>query len=248
MKVSIVMQSYLGEYPGSRKDSDIKFIRAVNSFINQTYKNSELIIVSDGCDITHRLYYEYFKTNDRIKYVYVDKDTLNMYEVNGEKFYRGLPRQVGRTLVTGEITTYMDSDDIILPTHIENILNEWTKYDKIEWLINLSLYENIDRYINPIDNDSKYMEDPKEDEIIEINGLSSKWLPYRYMRENGFLWHPIQPTTLTHLSSVTTKWEDTFGKSEDADFNDRLKDKYKLGTYYTSPTYVRCHYPNRWDY
>ena len=106
------MQSYLGQYPGSRSDSSTKFIRAVQSFLDQTHKDSELIIVSDGCEKTHQLYYELYKSEPRIKYVYVDKDTPNMYE--GEvKYYRGLPRQIARSLVTGEITTYMDSDDYV---------------------------------------------------------------------------------------------------------------------------------------
>lgn len=248
MKVSVVMQSYLGEYPGSRKDSDVKFIRAVNSFINQTYKNSELIIVSDGCDITHKLYYEHFKANDRIKYVYVDKDTLNMYEVNGEKFYRGLPRQVGRTLVTGEITTYVDSDDIILPTHIENITNEWVKHNDISWLINLSWYENIDRVHNPIIEYDGDIEPPNMNEIITIDSLESEWVPFKNKMTETSIFVPLQPTTLTHLSDLDIKWEDTYGNSEDIKFNRELRLKFQKGEYYWTPTYVRCHYPNRWDY
>ena len=56
MKTSHIMQAYLGEYPGSRSDSDKKFLRAVYSFIEQDDKNSELIIVSDGCKIVDELY------------------------------------------------------------------------------------------------------------------------------------------------------------------------------------------------
>ena len=54
------MQSYLGDYPGSRTEPERKFVRAVNSFLNQTNKNSELIIVSDNCKITEKLYKENF--------------------------------------------------------------------------------------------------------------------------------------------------------------------------------------------
>jgi hypothetical protein len=248
MKVSVIMQSYLGEYPGSRVNSDIKFLRAVKSFIDQEDKESELIIVSDGCMITHDLYYEHFKTNDRIKYVYVDKDTLNMYEETDKKFYRGFPRQVGRALVTGEITAYMDSDDFILPNHISEIKSNWLKYPKIEWLINLSWYENIHRLHNPIVNLNHTIQKPLESEIIEIDGLSSKWIPYRNIRENGIVWIPTQPTTLNHSSNLDVKWVDTFEISEDTFFNDQLRDKFNLGTYYATPTYVRCHYPNRWDF
>ena len=55
-KISIIMQVYLGEYPGARTDSISKFKRAVKSFQNQIYKNCELIIVADGCTKTHQTY------------------------------------------------------------------------------------------------------------------------------------------------------------------------------------------------
>ena len=211
MKVSVIMQSYLGEYPGSRVNSDIKFLRAVKSFIDQEDKESELIIVSDGCMITHKLYYDHFKTNDRVKYVYVDKDTLNMYEETNEKFFRGFPRQVGRTLATGEITTYMDSDDFLLPTHISEIKKHWVRYTDISWLINLSWIENVHRFYNPIIEYDHTIQKPIVSEITEIIGLPSEWIPYRNIRENNLVWIPTQTCTLTHLSnSIAQAWAGAF--------------------------------------
>jgi len=248
MKVSVVMQSYLGEYPGSRTNSDVKFIRAVNSFLNQDDKDSELIIVSDGCMKTHNLYYEHFKKNDRVKYAYIDKDTLNMYETTDKKFYRGFPREVGRTLVTGEITTYMDSDDFILPNHISEIKLNWSKHNNISWLINLSWIENIHRFHNPILEYEHSIYPPLKSEIFEINGLPSKWLPYSNKIDDKTVIIPMQTWVLNHLSNLDVRWMDTFDNNEDVIFNKKLRNKYKGDNFYTSPTYVRCHYQNRWDY
>ena len=78
MKFSIIMQVYLGKYPGSRSNPVKKFTRAVQSFIDQTYSNSELIIISDGCQIVHDIYHKYYKDNTRIKYAYLDKDEIQM--------------------------------------------------------------------------------------------------------------------------------------------------------------------------
>ena len=50
MKISVIMASFL--QMGHKTNQDIKFVRAVKSFLNQTYKDKELIIVSDGCQKT----------------------------------------------------------------------------------------------------------------------------------------------------------------------------------------------------
>ena len=65
-KLSIIMQSFLKDYPGARSDPERKFIRAVYSVISQTNQNWELVIVSDGCSITEKLYNDYFREYDNI--------------------------------------------------------------------------------------------------------------------------------------------------------------------------------------
>ena len=238
------MQSYLGEYPGSRSESDLKFIRAVESFINQSDKDSELIIVSDGCELTHSLYYKHFKLIERVKYVYVDKDTPNMYE-GKEKYYRGLPRQFGITLATGDVITYMDTDDYLLPNTVEIIKKYWNHY----------LNESIDfkwaMTSHWIDNQVgvKFWEPSPstttKGDLFVIDGLEDKWVEC-HMTDPSLVMSAT--FAISHTRDLPVKWEDTIGQpSEDTLFANKM---YKNGRGFIiqEPYYVRCHYSKQWDY
>lgn len=244
MRISYIMQSYLGQYPGSRSDSSTKFIRAVQSFLDQTHKDSELIIVSDGCEKTHQLYYELFKAEPRIKYIYVDKDTPNMYE--GEvKYYRGLPRQVARSIATGEITTYMDSDDFLLP-HAASTLNEiWSRAELTKgWALIDRWYDN-EAMLRHKKIDSIIL----EPELHEFNSLDGKWIMSRMSHPS----YVLQATwAISHRSHAITKWKDVVGEtySEDTAFSRSLIKEFGVqnGFLIQSAYYVRCHYTGLWDY
>ena len=117
--ITWIMQSYLGEYEGSRANSDKKFIRAVKSFLAIPDERTQLVIASDGCEITHKLYYKHFKKEPRIEYVYVDKNTPKMYEKSKDgsnnQYYRGLPRQAGLpTVMPNSLSTQSTNSEAAL--------------------------------------------------------------------------------------------------------------------------------------
>jgi len=123
MKFTVIMSSYLYPYPGSATNREIKFIRSVKSFINQTYENKELIIVSDGCDITNRLFDENFSKYDNIKLIKLNKQPL----------YSGEMRNVAFNESTGDIITYLDSDDALGKRHLQIIFEQFDM-DKNDWV------------------------------------------------------------------------------------------------------------------
>jgi len=123
LKVTVIMASFLGDYPGSAKNRDKKFIRAVKSFKNQTYHNKELIIVSDGCEKTTQLFNENFINDENIKLIQLPKQVL----------YSGEMRNVALREATGDIITYLDSDDVIGKTHIEIIIKQFDT-EKYDWV------------------------------------------------------------------------------------------------------------------
>jgi len=122
-KVSVIMASYLLPYPGSASNRDKKFIRAVNSFKKQTYKNIELIIVSDGCQITIDLYNKYLINDKNIKLIQIPKQQL----------YSGEMRNIAFQLADGDIISYLDSDDILGSNHIQKIVDQFD-LDKFDWV------------------------------------------------------------------------------------------------------------------
>ena len=252
--ISWIMQSYLGEYPGSRLDSDKKFIRAVKSFLAVNDPRSQLVIASDGCELTHALYYKHFKKHENISYVFVDKSVPNMYETTEDqssKYYRGIPRQAARAIAEGYLIAYMDSDDYILPGASKVIKTYWNGTVKekpsvdYKWAILGHWYDNIaftkkyptHDYTLPIG------------EPIKIKGLKSKWQKHQMLEGNvlSSTWGAI------HRHDCNTKWLDIIsdpnkgGSSEDAIFWRALR-KEGEGFLINDGFYVRCHYTGIWDY
>lgn len=119
MKISVIMASFLG-MPG-RQNMDLKFKRAVNSFINQTYEDKELIIVSDGCEITNQIYNNEFSKINNIHLIPIPKQPL----------YSGIMRNIAFDVAEGDIITYLDADDAIGKNHLKIISEQFDieKYD-----------------------------------------------------------------------------------------------------------------------
>jgi glycosyltransferase involved in cell wall biosynthesis len=129
MRISVIMASYLNEYTSgphkSATNREFKFRRAVNSFLNQTFKDAELIIVSDGCEKTNQITHNEYLNNSSIKLIELQKQPL----------FSGNVRQTGLNAAVGEIICYLDSDDVFGEYHLQ-IINtfddrnfDWCYYD-----------------------------------------------------------------------------------------------------------------------
>lgn len=244
--VSVVMQTYLGDYPGSRADSVKKFRRAVESFLLQDYKNCELIIVSDGCEITHREYNSLYADVRNIKYVYVDKNGLpNMYyESDGRKFYRGVPRRLGVSAASGDLITYMDSDDYLHPKFLSTIVYYHNLTPEADWMVNVAWYDHVNILKVPFAQIGDAIQPYSDSQIISVGKLNANFVETKV--KDGMVVNT--PWLLAHKSSCHIKWLDQFGTvSEDVDFARRLRAAYPNGMKYMQPTYFRCHYTGLWD-
>lgn len=110
MKISIIMPTY-------NRAFIIK--RAVDSVISQTYSDWELIIIDDGSsDNTQEVIKPY--TDSRITYIGHNQN-------KGVNFARNF----GLSKCTGEVITFLDSDDEFLPytlAHIHEYIKKYSSY------------------------------------------------------------------------------------------------------------------------
>jgi len=117
--ITVIMPVYLGAYQGAATNREIKFIRAVKSFLNQTYNNKRLIIVADGCKRTSEIYGSKWQGNPKVSLLTLEKQPL----------FSGYVRQCGlQNVGTDGVVAYLDSDDYFEQDHLEMIMSQF-KYD-----------------------------------------------------------------------------------------------------------------------
>ena len=90
--------------------------RCVDSIVNQTYKNLEIILVDDGSpDRCPQMCDEYAEKNSRIKVVHKKNGGLSD------------ARNVGMAVATGEYISFIDSDDYVSDDFFECLLDVMNK-------------------------------------------------------------------------------------------------------------------------
>lgn len=128
MKISVIVPIY---------NSGKLLSKCIDSIINQTYKNLEIILVNDGSndDITLSICIEYKKKDDRI--------TL----INNSNHGVSYSRNCGIEIATGDYITFVDADDYLELDCFEKILKYIKKdYDFIRYNlkhINGKKYDNL---------------------------------------------------------------------------------------------------------
>lgn len=118
------MQSYLGEYPGCASNREEKIIRAIESIINQTFKDWELIVVADGCDKTVNIVCKNYE-----KYMHDDNEKIKCFWMEKQPEWSGKLRDAGKYKSKGEYVIYLDSDDYYIPEHLQIINDQLANYD-----------------------------------------------------------------------------------------------------------------------
>ncbi|AFY96791.1 glycosyltransferase family 2 protein [Chamaesiphon minutus] len=93
---------------------------AIDSSLNQTYLNTEIIVVDDGStDSSQEIIRSY---GDKIKPV---------FKPNGGQ---ASAFNAGFVKSSGNIICFLDSDDIFLPTKVEEVIRVFAKFNDIDWV------------------------------------------------------------------------------------------------------------------
>ena len=91
--------------------------KCLDSLINQTYKNIEIIVINDGStDNSGEICQEYAQKDNRI--VYIEKENGGLSDA----------RNVGLDKMTGSYVTFIDSDDWIEQDYIETLYKKIVEY------------------------------------------------------------------------------------------------------------------------
>ncbi|MFS9292238.1 glycosyltransferase [Streptococcus mitis] len=91
--------------------------KCLDSLINQTYKNLEIIVINDGStDNSGIICQEYAQKDNRI--IYIEKENGGQSEA----------RNMGLDRMTGSYVTFVDSDDWVEPNYVEVLYKKLLEY------------------------------------------------------------------------------------------------------------------------
>ncbi len=173
--------------------------RAINSVLSQSYRNIELIVVDDGSeDDTKGLFIDN-KEFESILYHYVNHGGAQK------------ARNAGLNLAHGEYVLFLDSDDELLPTCIDMMVNEYNSDHSIDSVYGLTGLKNADGSLRLARND--FLKGNVYKEVLEQGYLTSS--SFISMRRSIF--------------KEIGDWDELLPSSQDDDMCFRIAKNFKIG-------------------
>jgi len=136
--ISIIIPAYKAE----------KYIaETINSVLNQTYTDWELIIVDDGStDNTAQIIKQFCEKDNRIQYSFKENSGVSD------------TRNKGMSMAKGELFALLDADDLWNSNKLEEVNKAFHKH-KIDWLFSdvIDLYDDATERIKKISKTSNFL-------------------------------------------------------------------------------------------
>ena len=194
--------------------------RAINSILNQTLTNFELVIINDGStDDTRKVLADYAKKDERIK-VYHQRNS-------------GLAqaRNAGVRQAKGAYIAFMDDDDYSLPKRLEEQLYFLQRHAQFAACI--CHYQHVRKINDKIANKSSC--EPRNEDMV-YNKERLKNIPV--------IIYPLSPITMITKEAFQScgGYRPFFKITEDLDFTLRFQEKFRFGVVpkllyeYTTPS------------
>ena len=116
MKLSVIIPVY---------NCELQINRCIESIINQTYKNIEIIIVDDGSKDQSGKLCDQLKENDN-RIIVIHQKNCGVSEA----------RNTGLKVCSGDLITFVDADDYLIDSSIHendiHVLNEEIQFNRID--------------------------------------------------------------------------------------------------------------------
>ena len=163
--------------------------RCVESVINQTYQNLEILIVDDGSkdDSLNRI--EKYKSDKRVRIVSKENGGLSSV------------RQMCLEKATGEYISFIDADDYLAPTYVEKMLNKLLT-DKSDICLCSTRFEDMEG--NYLEKESKELisresTTPVHIRLEDISDPNEQLSAHYYLSD---LWDKMYRTSFIRESGV----------------------------------------------
>lgn len=134
MKISVIIPAY---------NAEKTIVKCLDSIINQTYKNLEIIVINDA------------STDNTLSIINKYKNDIKIIN-NKENKGIGYSRNTGVKNATGDYISFIDSDDYIETNMYEKLINEIKDNDLIIFnynkIVNSKTYSNEYNFLNRVVN------------------------------------------------------------------------------------------------
>ncbi len=202
--ISIIMPTY---------NRGFTIATTVQSVLNQTYKDWELIVVDDGSSDDTRVVVDSFLSDKRIKYI---------YQPNSGAAHA---RNHGLKIASGQIAAYIDSDDPVYPKFLSRIIYVFESHPQIKFTVcnhekSIELYNKDGQLIDELPAE------PAARSPITISDLY-QWK----FKTSG--------TGIAHRLPTDIKWNESLRLLEDFEFILNLSLNYPDGFQFISEVLFR---------
>ena len=209
IKISIIVPIYNAE----------KYIRrCIESILKQTYPNIELILINDGSnDKSLEICEEYKKNDERI--VLVNKNNEGV----------SVARNTGIEKATGELISFVDADDYLERSFLQELLNIMNKYN-VKY-VTCGYNRVYDNYVEQINNN-----------LSEILMTSDEYLNKILNVQTGYGFAHMKLINKSVIGDI--RFDKTLKVGEDALFNVMLCQKLDKVVIFNKPLYNYYFNPN----